>query len=107
MVCPQCQKQVATKLLWVASGANGSVCPHCDARLCPKAICAVVLFALSCVCGDVALILLRRVDANFWLAFLGFFVVFAAVYALGLRLILRLRVKPPDTFIGHGSAPQQ
>jgi hypothetical protein len=73
--------------------------------LCPKATCALVLFALSCVFGDATLILLRRLmDANIWVAFLGFFVVFAAVYAIGLRLILRLRVKPQDRFIGHGGA---
>jgi hypothetical protein len=55
----------------------------------------VVLFALSCVFGDGTLILLRRFDANTWLAFLGFFLVFAAVYAVGLRLILKLRLKNP------------
>ena len=106
MFCPQCQKRVPARLLWVVSGAKGSLCPHCNANLCPKAMCAVVLFALSCICGDATLVLLRRADVNFWLAFLGFFVVFAGVYALGLKLILRLRVKPPERFIRQGSAQQ-
>jgi hypothetical protein len=104
MFCPQCQKRVPARLLWVVSSANGSPCPHCKASLCPKPMCAVVLFALSCICGDVTLILLRRADVNFWLAFLGFFLVFAGVYAVGLKLFLRLRVRPPDTYIGQGSA---
>ena len=45
MQCPQCNQRVPAKLLWVVSGANGSSCPHCKASLCPKAMCAVVLFA--------------------------------------------------------------
>lgn len=69
------------------------MCPHCQAGLRPKAVCAVVLFLLSCALGDGALILLRRAGAESWLAFSAFFVVFAAAYLLGLRVILRLQVK--------------
>lgn len=93
MLCPQCRKEVPTKFLWIASGANGSLCPHCNVSLCPKAMCAVVLFLLSCVLGDATLVVLRHYGVEFWTAFLAFFGVFALVYALGLRLILRLRVK--------------
>jgi hypothetical protein len=93
MVCPQCHKEVPAKLNLVLSGANGSLCPHCKVSLCPKAVCAVVLFLLSCVLADTTLILLRHAGAQFWLAFLAFFVVFAAAYLVGMRLILRLRVK--------------
>lgn len=95
MDCPQCNKPVPAKLHWAINGAKGSVCPHCQANLCPRAICAVVLFFLSCGLADAALILLRRAGAEFWLALLAFFVVFAAAYLAGLRLIMRLRVKAP------------
>jgi hypothetical protein len=93
MDCPQCHKPVPAKLHWVINGAKGSLCPHCKVSLCPQATCAVVLFFLACGLADVTLILLRRAGAEFWLAFLAFFVVFAAAYLAGLRLILRLRVK--------------
>ena len=91
---PQCHKPVPAKLHWVINGAKGSLCPHCNVSLCPRATCAVVLFFLACGLADATLILLRRAGAEFWLAFLAFFVVFAAAYMAGLRLILRLRVKP-------------
>jgi hypothetical protein len=56
-----------------------------------------VLFLLSCVLGDATLIVLRCLGAESWLSFAAFFVVFAATYLVGLRVILRLRVKaaPP------------
>jgi hypothetical protein len=94
MDCPQCQKRVPATFHWVLSGANGSTCPHCRASLCPKAACAVVLFLVSCGLADGALILLRSAGVAFWIAFGAFFVVFATVYLLGMRLMLRLRVKP-------------
>jgi hypothetical protein len=93
MDCPQCHKQVPARLSWVLSGANASTCPHCKVSLCPRATCAIVLFLLSCVLADGTLILLRHVGAGSWIAFAAFFVVFAAAYLLGLRVILRLRVK--------------
>ena len=97
MTCPQCLKSIPSKLLWIVSGKDGSSCPHCKASFCPKPLCAVVLFLLSCAIGDATLIVLRRLGAPFWMAFAAFFVVFAAAYALGMPLILRLRVKaPPD-----------
>jgi hypothetical protein len=55
----------------------------------------VVLFLLSCVLGDATLIVLRRLGAESWLAFAAFFLVFVAAYFVGLRVILRLRVKAP------------
>ncbi len=93
MDCPQCQKRVPATLHWVLSGANGSTCPHCKASLCPKAAYAVVLFFVSCGLADGALILLRSASVPFWLAFGAFFIVFAAVYLLGMRVMLRLRLK--------------
>lgn len=93
MDCPQCHKQVPARFSWILSGANGSTCPHCKVSLCPKATCAIVLFLLSCVLADGTLILLRHAGVGSWIAFVAFFGVFAAAYLLGLRLILRLRVK--------------
>jgi hypothetical protein len=94
MNCPQCRNSVASKSLWILSGKDGSSCPHCKTSLCPRASCAVVLFLLSCVLGDVTLTVLRHIGAPFWLAFAAFFVVFAATYMIGAPLILRLRVRP-------------
>lgn len=93
MDCPQCQKRVPATLHWVLSGANGSTCPHCNASLCPRATCAVVLFLVSCGLADGTLILLRHTGVAFWVAFAAFFAVFAAAYLIGLRVMLRLRVK--------------
>lgn len=93
MDCPQCHKQVPARFSWILSGANGSTCPHCKVSLCPKATCAIVLFLLSCVLADGTLILLRHAVVGSWVAFAAFFGVFAAAYLLGLRVILRLRVK--------------
>jgi hypothetical protein len=62
--CPACKQQIPAKFLWVVNGASGSVCPHCEASLCPRAACAVVLFLLACVLGDGTLILLRRLGAE-------------------------------------------
>lgn len=93
MDCPQCQKRVPATFHWILSGANGSMCPHCKAILCPKATYAVVLFLVSCGLADGTLILLRHGGIAFWLAFAAFFVVFAAVYLVGMRVMLRLRVK--------------
>lgn len=93
MDCPQCHKQVPAKLSWFLSGAKGSTCPHCKVSLCPKAACAIVLFLLSCVLADGTLILLRHTRVASWIAFAAFFAVFAVAYLLGLRVILRLRVK--------------
>ncbi|HKV49003.1 MAG TPA: hypothetical protein VJN69_12995 [Candidatus Acidoferrales bacterium] len=53
----------------------------------------MALFLVSCGLADGALILLRRGGIAFWLAFAAFFVVFAAAYLIGMRVMLRLRVK--------------
>jgi hypothetical protein len=107
MICPQCNKEVSAKFLWILSGANGSSCPHCQANLCPKASCAVVLFLVSCLLGDGALLLFRWLGAEPWLAFAAFFVVFAAAYLVGMRVILRLRVNAPAGFVAHGDPGAQ
>jgi len=95
MTCPQCYQQVPAKSLWTRAGLSTVVCPHCQASLCPKALCAVVLFMVSFGMGDAVLVLLRRSGAAMWLAFAGFFVVFVAFYAVFAPLMLRLRLKGP------------
>jgi len=99
MTCPQCNQQVPAKSLWTRAGLSTVVCPHCQVSLCPKAVCAVVLFLLSFGMGDAVLVLLRRSGVENWLAFMGFFLVFIAVFGVFAPLLLRLRVK------GHGGAP--
>jgi hypothetical protein len=93
MTCPQCNQPVPAKSLWTRAGLSTVVCPHCHASLCPKALCAVVLFVVSFGMGDAVLVLLRHGGAAIWLAFAGFFVVFVAVYAVFAPLMLRLRLK--------------
>ena len=95
MTCPQCNQQVPAKSLWTRAGLSTVVCPHCQASLCPKAVCAVVLFLLSFGMGDAVLVLLRRSGVENWLAFMGFFLVFIAVFGVFAPLLLRLRVKGP------------
>jgi hypothetical protein len=93
MTCPQCQQHVPAKSLWTTSGFAGIICPGCGANLTPKPLTAILLFVLSIGLGDVALILLRRNGAGLLLAFVGFFLVFAAVFALAAPLVLQLRLK--------------
>lgn len=93
MNCPQCNGRVPSKALWTATGLSGVVCPHCHASLCPKALCSIILFVLSFGLGDITLVVLRQQGAEFGLAFLGFFVIFAGVYAVAAPRVLRLRVK--------------
>jgi hypothetical protein len=96
MTCPQCKQQVSWKSLWTLSGLARVVCPHCHASLCPEARCAIVLFVVSFGLGDAALVLLRRQGAEFLVALAGFFLVFAAVYALLAPAVLRLKLKERD-----------
>ena len=100
MTCPQCLKSIPSRLLWIVSGKDGSSCPHCKASLCPKPLCAVLLFLLSCGIADATLIILRHSGAPFWAAFLAFLVVFAAAYAIGTPLLLRLRIKAQPDLAG-------
>lgn len=93
MTCPQCNEGVPASSLWTRSGLSGVVCPHCHASLCPKAICAVVLFAASFGLGLLVMIVLRREGAEFLVPFAAFFMVFVAVYAALGPLILHLRLK--------------
>ena len=93
MTCPQCNQHIPTKSLWTPAGLSGVVCTHCNAALCPKPLSAIFVFALSFGLGDVALMFLRHKGEAFWVAFAGFFVVFAAVFALSAPVLLRMRLK--------------
>jgi hypothetical protein len=69
-------------------------------------MCAVVLFVMSFGLGNASLFLLRREGAELWLAFAGFFVVFASVYVVIAPMILRLRLKERAGAVhltGHGA----
>jgi len=96
MTFPQCNQPVPAKSLWTRAGLSRVICPHCQVSLCPKALCAVVLFLVSFGMGDAVLVLLRRAGVELWLAFAGFFVVFIAVYVVFAPLLLRLRLKGPE-----------
>jgi hypothetical protein len=93
MTCPQCNEHIPTKSLWTPAGLSGVVCAHCHVALCPKPLSAIFVFALSFGLGDVALMFLRHKGEAFWVAFAGFFVVFAAVFALSAPVLLRMRLK--------------
>ena len=93
MTCPQCNEHIPTSALWTPAGLSGVVCPHCQAALRPKPVSAILVFAVSFGLGDLALMFLRHKGAEFWVACLGFFVVFAAVFALTAPVFLRMRLK--------------
>lgn len=103
MTCPQCARRVPVKALWTSNGLSGVVCPHCRASLCPKAFCAIILFALCLGLGEGALLLLQSRGANFAIGVLGFFTVFAGIYVLAAPVLLKLRVKDdaPPRFAGR------
>ena len=105
MTCPQCHEHIPAKLLWTSTGLSCVVCPHCHVALTPKPLSAILVFAISFGLGDVALLLLRHKGIDFGLAFAGFFVVFAGVFALAAPVMLRLRLRdhaaPPLTGHGH------
>jgi hypothetical protein len=93
MTCPQCQQPIPAKSLWTTSGFSGVTCPGCSASLAPKPLTAILLFVISIGLGDLALVLLRKNGAGLLLAFAGFFLVTAAVFALAAPLILQMRLK--------------
>ncbi|MFZ0519827.1 MAG: hypothetical protein WAL95_02320 [Candidatus Acidiferrales bacterium] len=93
MTCPQCHKHIPAKAIWTTSGLSGVACPECHASLCPTPISAIIVFALSFGLGDATLALLRHRGADFLVAFAGFFVVCAVVFALAAPVILRMRLK--------------
>jgi hypothetical protein len=93
MTCPQCQHKIPARSLWTTSGFATVTCPHCATSLCPKPLTALLLFVISIGLGDAAMVLLRRNGANFLMAFVGFFLVFVAVFALVAPLLLQMRVK--------------
>jgi DNA-directed RNA polymerase subunit RPC12/RpoP len=92
MTCPQCASRVPAKALWNSKGLSGVVCPQCNARLCPKAVCTVVLFAACIGLGEAALLLLQSGGQSFAVSVIGFFAVFAAVYFLAAPSLIKLRV---------------
>jgi hypothetical protein len=93
MTCPQCNERISARSLLTPAGLSGVVCTNCQAALCPKPISAILVFAVSFGLGDLALMFLRHKGAEFWVACLGFFVVFAAVFALTAPVFLRMRLK--------------
>ncbi|MFZ3217993.1 MAG: hypothetical protein WA192_18185 [Candidatus Acidiferrales bacterium] len=93
MTCPQCNTHIPARALWSSSGLSSVVCLHCQVALCPTALSAILVFALSVGLGDLALLFLRHKGAAMWVTFVGFFVVFAAVFALAAPVLLRMRLK--------------
>jgi hypothetical protein len=93
MTCPQCNQHIPARAIWTPAGLAGVVCPHCQAALAPKPISAILVFAVSFGLGDLALMFLRHKGAEFWQACAGFFLVFAAVFALTAPLFLRMCLK--------------
>jgi len=93
MTCPQCKGRVPVKALWTGTGLSGVVCPACHASLCPKALCSILLFALSFGLGELTLIALRQRGVPLWLATFGFIVICAGVYSIGAPWVVRLRLK--------------
>ena len=95
MTCPQCNERIPARAIWTPAGLSGVVCVHCHAALAPKPISAILVFAVSFGLGDLALMLLRHKGAEFWQAFAGFFVVFAAVFALTAPSVSALALEGP------------
>jgi hypothetical protein len=93
MTCPQCHERIPARSLLTPSGLSGVVCTNCQAALCPKPFAAILVFAVSFGLGDLALMFLRHKGAEFWVACLGFFVVFLAAFALTAPVFLRMRLK--------------
>ncbi len=93
MTCPQCNQRIPARSLLTPAGLSGVVCTNCQAALCPKPISAILVFAVSFGLGDLALMFLRHKGAEFWQACLGFFLVFAVVFALAAPVFLRMRLK--------------
>ncbi len=93
MTCPQCHQRIPLTVFWTSKGISGLSCPDCHVSLCPTPLSAILVFALSFGLGNATLILLRHKGMDFLAAFAGFFVVFAAVYAVIAPVILRMRVK--------------
>jgi len=93
MTCPQCESRIPAKWLWTSTGPSGIVCPQCHASLCPKALCTIVVFGLCMGLGEASMLMLQWHGANFGIGLLGFFFMFAAVFALAAPIVLKLRVK--------------
>lgn len=93
MTCPQCASRVPAKALWTSTGLSGVVCPRCHASLWPKAFCTIVVFGICIGLGETALLVLQSHGQNLAVGVLGFFVVFAGVYALAAPFLIKLRAK--------------
>jgi uncharacterized protein (DUF983 family) len=76
MTCPHCHEHVPAGALFTASGLSNIVCEKCSTHLKPKPLSA-----------------LKKYGAAYWLTFVGFFVVFAVVFALAAPALLRLQAK--------------
>ncbi len=59
----------------------------------PKPLSAILVFVLSFGLAEAAMLVLRKVGAPYWLTFVGFFIMFAVVFALGSPAILRFQLK--------------
>jgi hypothetical protein len=93
MTCPQCHDHIPAGALWSSSGLSHVVCEKCGTNLKPKPLSAVLIFVLSFGLAEGAMLVLRKVGAAYWLTFVGFFVVFALVFALGAPALLRFQMK--------------
>jgi p-aminobenzoyl-glutamate transporter AbgT len=93
MTCPQCHEAIPASSLWTSSGLSNVVCERCGTHLKPKPLSAILVFVLSFGLAEAAMLVLRRVGAVYWMTFVGFFVVFAVVFALGSPALLRFQTK--------------
>jgi hypothetical protein len=95
MTCPKCHERISVASLWTGAGLSHVVCAKCAVALKPKPISAILVFVLSFGLAEVAMLILRRVGSVYWMTFVGFFVVFALVFAVSAPLLLRFQVKEP------------
>jgi p-aminobenzoyl-glutamate transporter AbgT len=93
MTCPQCHEHVPAGTLFTASGLSHIVCEKCATNLRPKPLSTVLVFVLSFGLAELAMVGLKKIGAAYWMGFVGFFVVFAAVFILSAPALLRLQPK--------------
>jgi hypothetical protein len=93
MTCPQCQEAVPASALWTSGGLSNVICTKCGTHLKPTPGSTILIFVLSFGLAEAALLVLKRMGTAYWLPFVGFFAVFALIFALGTPLILRFQYK--------------
>jgi hypothetical protein len=93
MTCPQCHEHVPAGALFTSTGLSHIVCEKCATHLKPKPFSAILVFVLSFGLAELAMLGLKKFGAAYWMTFVGFFVVFAAVFILGAPALLRLQAK--------------